>query len=150
MFVPVRESPAGAVLDRGIALFVVLAAAAMVWMLSSAQPDARGYGTHEQLGMSPCSWPRAVGAPCPTCGVTTAATRLIHLDPLGALEAQPFGAALAVVGLALAALALWSLVRGGSFLLALTLLPYGSILRGLLVLLLGSWLYKYLTFSPPT
>ena len=31
------------------------------------------------------------GVPCPTCGVTTAACHLLHLQPWQALKTQPFG-----------------------------------------------------------
>ncbi|NOZ38965.1 MAG: DUF2752 domain-containing protein [Planctomycetes bacterium] len=36
------------------------------------EPDPRGYGTHEQLGLTPCYFQVTTGYPCPTCGATTA------------------------------------------------------------------------------
>lgn len=134
-------------LDRIIALTTVAVAVALVWTLLHVHPDARGFGTHEQLGMTPCSWPASYGAPCPTCGVTTAAAALVHLRPLQALGIQPFGAILAGTGLFAAGFALFCLLRGRSFLDGLTWLPYGRILLVGVLLLLGSWLYKYLTFT---
>ncbi|NOY29603.1 MAG: DUF2752 domain-containing protein [Planctomycetes bacterium] len=38
----------------------------------SLEPDPRGYGTHEQLGLSPCYFQMTTGHLCPTCGATTA------------------------------------------------------------------------------
>jgi hypothetical protein len=35
------------------------------------EPDPRGFGTHTQLGMRPCSFLRMTGRPCPACGMTT-------------------------------------------------------------------------------
>ena len=36
------------------------------------EPDPRGYGTHEQLGLTPCSFHQWTGYGCPACGTTTA------------------------------------------------------------------------------
>ena len=35
-------------------------------------PDSRGHGTHEQLGLPPCTLVVLFGIRCPTCGSTTA------------------------------------------------------------------------------
>ena len=55
-----------------LALVPPIVTALALWV-GSVPPDARGHGTHERLGMLPCSWPQSLGLPCPTCGVTTAA-----------------------------------------------------------------------------
>ena len=62
---------------------------------------------------------------------------------------QPFGVALALAGLVLAAAAAVCLFRRRSFLDFLSWLPYGTIIVSGVVLLLLSWWYKYLTFAPP-
>ncbi len=36
------------------------------------EPDAKGYGTHQQLGLPPCSSILLFGSKCPACGMTTA------------------------------------------------------------------------------
>jgi hypothetical protein len=36
------------------------------------EPDPRGYGTHQQLGLTECSLRMLWGIPCPSCGGTTA------------------------------------------------------------------------------
>jgi hypothetical protein len=36
------------------------------------EPDRRGYGTHEQLGLTPCFFQEWTGHVCPACGTTTA------------------------------------------------------------------------------
>jgi hypothetical protein len=134
--------------DRAVAAAVLLAGIALVYVLGQVAPDARGHGTHEQLGMQPCSWPEQMQAPCPTCGVTTAATHLVHLSPVRAVGTQPFGAALAAAGIALAAWAAFCLLAQRSFMALLVRLPYGTIALGSLALLLAAWGYKYLTFVP--
>ena len=136
-------------IDRVIAAAILLIAGAMVALLRTLQPDPRGVGTHEQLGMAPCGWSQgADGIPCPTCGVTTAACHLVHLHPVEAVTTQPFGAVLALAGLVLAAMAAFCLLKQKSFLDLIARLPYGTIVVGFTVLLLASWLYKYWTFEP--
>ena len=44
----------------------------------------------------PCPLRSLTGIPCPLCGMTTSVKAAVHLDPLGALAANPAGA-LAVV-----------------------------------------------------
>ena len=41
-------------------------------LAGSLEPDPRGFGTHEQLGLTPCFFQQWTGKPCPTCGTTTA------------------------------------------------------------------------------
>jgi hypothetical protein len=117
------------------------------WFLGRASPDARGHGTHEQLGLPPCGW-ALQGYPCPTCGATTAACYVVHGNLLRALLAHPFGAVVAVLGLLAALFALYCLCWRQSFLDVVSRLPYGLVFLLGGALLLGSWLYKYLTFVP--
>lgn len=66
-----------------------------VWL----DPDPRGFGTHEQLGMPPCDYYAQTGSPCPTCGMTTAFTNMAHLDVQAAFEANPAGVLLFLITL---------------------------------------------------
>lgn len=129
-------------LDRTLALALVTAGVAVVAALWLVVPDPRGFGTHEQLGMRPCGWPARYGMPCPTCGVTTAASHLVHLRPWQALATQPFGAVLAGLLLWVLAVTVLDLARGRSFaarayeVKASRWLVFGT------ALLLASWWYK--------
>ena len=115
--IPVREGPLPPAVDRGVAIAVVLIAAAVVGLLLMLEPDPRGIGTHEQLGMAPCGWAQGPnGVPCPTCGVTTAACNVVHLHLVDAFVTQPFGAILTLLGLLLAGLAVRCLAGQKSFL----------------------------------
>lgn len=143
VIVSVHEGPAPAWLDRAVALLFVVAAAIVTALLLQVAPDARGYGTHEQLGMPACGWPIHYGVPCPTCGVTTAAAYLVHLQPWQALITQPFGAALAAVGLYVAALAAHDLFRCRAFLVRVYGLQLGRWLFGFAALFLASWGYRH-------
>lgn len=147
--IAVRDGPVAPWLDRLVAAITVATAIGAVLLLGPVSADARGYGTHEQLGMQACSWPFVYGIPCPTCGCTTAAVDVIHGRLLTALATQPFGAVMCLVLLLAAAFCLWALWRGRSVMNVVARLPFGRLILGGVVLLLGSWLYKYLTFVAP-
>ena len=106
--VPLAEGPVRPFVDRAIALLFAGAGTVCYGALVRIAPDARGHGTHEQLGMEACGWPLQYGIPCPTCGCTTAACLVVHGRILSAVQTQPFGAAFAAVGLLVAAI--WFLV----------------------------------------
>src|SRR5690242_10680262 len=53
-------------LAAGGVLAVMLATA---WRLT---PSPRGLGTHQQLGLAPCTVEQWFGMRCPSCGMTTA------------------------------------------------------------------------------
>ncbi len=58
------------------------------------EPDARGYGTHTQLGLPPCGFLSFTGSPCPGCGLTTAFAYGIRGHWSLAASANPLGLAL--------------------------------------------------------
>ena len=45
-----------------------------VWL----KPNPAGYGTHQQLGLPPCSIQFWFGIPCPSCGGTTAFAHFVR------------------------------------------------------------------------
>lgn len=144
--VPVHDAQWPVWLDRLVAALVLLAAVVCAALLVGVDPDARGHGTHTQLGLSACEWPQAYGIPCPTCGATTAAALLVHGRLLSAFMTQPFGAAFALAGLCAGAAAGYCLLRSRSFLDVYAQLPRTAIALGAGLLLLASWGYKCLVF----
>lgn len=102
---------------RGLAhaFLLALACAAPLALLALAlalEPDARGFGTHEQLGAGACPPLARWNVPCPGCGVTTALVHAAQGEPLRALAAQPLGFALALAAALAAPLALALHLRG--------------------------------------
>jgi hypothetical protein len=82
---------------------------ATAWRLT---PDARGYGTHEQLGMAACWFVTRTDWPCPTCGMTTAWSHLVRGDVRAALAANAGGAATCLFACAAALWAWGSAIAG--------------------------------------
>lgn len=60
----------------------------------------RTSGTHRQLGLPACSIESIAGVGCPSCGMTTAFSLLLHGDPAAAWSANWAGCVAAVAGAA--------------------------------------------------
>jgi hypothetical protein len=60
-------------------------------------PDPRGVGTHEQLGLAACGMLERIRLPCPTCGMTTSFALLLEGQVAASLINQPSGTLLAFV-----------------------------------------------------
>jgi len=58
---------------RGRALLTAwsLAVAGGLVVAYRLEPDPRGFGTHQRLGLPPCTIRAVFGIPCPSCGMTT-------------------------------------------------------------------------------
>ncbi|MCH7688595.1 MAG: DUF2752 domain-containing protein [Planctomycetes bacterium] len=61
------------------------------------EPDPRGYGTHQSLGLPPCTIRVMFGLPCPSCGMTTSFSNFIRGQFIGAAQANSAGLLLAVI-----------------------------------------------------
>jgi hypothetical protein len=83
-------------------LVLVVAAMGLAVLLALAaylHPSERGFGTHQQLGLPPCSFRMWFGFRCPSCGMTTAWSQMMHGRPIRAVRANTAGAMLCVVAL---------------------------------------------------
>ncbi|HVU85954.1 MAG TPA: DUF2752 domain-containing protein [Pirellulales bacterium] len=73
----------------GLILVGLLAVAA------GLQPSPTGLGTHEQLGLPPCTFRWLFGMRCPSCGMTTSWSHAVRGELTAALAANVGGALLA-------------------------------------------------------
>lgn len=71
--------------------------ATVMGLAASLQPDARGLGTHQQLGLPPCSMRVLWDVRCPSCGMTTAWANVYRGQMGAALQANVGGTLLAIV-----------------------------------------------------
>jgi len=85
----------------GAGIFVVFGIA--VWLT----PDPRGFGTHQQLGMPPCTFRTLTGVNCPHCGLTTSFSWFVRGQFQQSMQANPAGLMLAVVSVLIL---VWSIV----------------------------------------
>lgn len=87
-------------LNRWVRVLLVLLGVGLLAVFYTAwrlEPDPRGLGTHQQLGLPPCTFYRFTRIPCPSCGMTTSFSHLAHGDVLGSLQANPAGTVLAAM-----------------------------------------------------
>ena len=77
--------------DRFLCILGCAVAITVLTIAVRLNPDPRGVGTHEQLGLPPCAFLIEHGIPCVSCGMTTAFTAMAHLRPGLAWQANPFG-----------------------------------------------------------
>ncbi len=93
---------------RGV---VVAAPILTISIIAAAlHPDSRGVGTHEQLGLSPCTFLATTGWPCPTCGLTTSVSATVHGQLGRAFKAHAFGPLLVAAMAALLAASVFEVV----------------------------------------
>lgn len=95
-----------AVAALGLALLVPLLVAV------SLEPAAEGHGTHQQLGLPPCTFYVVFGWRCPTCGMTTSWAHLVRGQVVRAVEANLGGTLLAALAMIAVPWLLWSAARG--------------------------------------
>ena len=86
--------------------------AALLVVAATLKPSQRGYGTHQQLGLPPCTFVMLLGHRCPACGMTTAWAHLVRAQPIAALRANVGGALLGLAAIVLAPWLLASAMRG--------------------------------------
>jgi hypothetical protein len=142
------SSPAS---SRALHWIVVLASAGCLAVLVAMRvlltPDPDGYGTHEQLGLLPCSAPRWFGVPCPGCGVTTSVTWFVQGAPLRSLVVQPLGFSLALAGSLALPLALLATVRGIDLGASLVRTPWRRCVLPALAFIALCWIYKIIAMA---
>jgi len=90
---------------RFLAAAVAGGCGALLAFAASLTPNPSGQGTHEQLGLPPCTMVMITGLPCPTCGMTTAFAYAARGRLAAAFQAQPAGLALALAVMAVGVLA---------------------------------------------
>ncbi|HMQ14590.1 MAG TPA: DUF2752 domain-containing protein [Phycisphaerae bacterium] len=137
--VPLARAARRPRLRRVWALLLLLACGGVLGLAGYLKPSARGFGTHQQLGLAPCGMILTMGLPCPTCGMTTAFAYTVRAQPAHALRAQPTGFLLALATIATAAGALWTLITGRVPPVRVPLLTPYQLLVVFLLLLFGGW-----------
>ncbi|MCL4222531.1 MAG: DUF2752 domain-containing protein [Phycisphaerales bacterium] len=129
----------------GLAVLAGCLGVLLVASLLRASPD--GHGTHTQMGLPACSWVQLWNFPCPTCGMTTAFAHATHGSLGTALLTQPAGALMAIA----LGVGFWAGLHAlltGTRLLELSIgLMRPLVIAGGLLLFLGGWVYKMITWN---
>lgn len=78
---------------RIINLGVIAVCASLISVLYLITPSELGLGTHQQFIPVPCLFLLALKVPCPSCGLTTSLSFLLHGQLINSLKAHPLGPA---------------------------------------------------------
>jgi hypothetical protein len=84
-------------LDRLVLTTAGLAMLALLATAARLTPNQSGMGTHQQLGLPPCTVVGWFGIRCPSCGMTTAWSHAVRGNFLAAVRVNAGGALLAVL-----------------------------------------------------
>jgi hypothetical protein len=137
-----RMRPRSSRLSRWSALAVMLGLIGLLLTARLLQPSPTGYGTHQQLGLPPCTTIALWGMRCPACGMTTSWSYALRGRWLEAWHANAGGFALALIAMAYIPVFCYYVAQGHwsrhgwlSFSLALSL-------SAALLVALGQWLVR--------
>lgn len=81
-------------------------------LASQLHPAVNGLGTHQQLGLPPCSFRVLWAIPCPACGMTTSWVHFVRGDWAASAAVNLGGFLLALGGMAVSGLFLQAAWRG--------------------------------------
>jgi hypothetical protein len=96
--------------------------------------------THRQMGLPACTFYKWTGGyPCPSCGMTTSFSLLMHGDVLNSLRANAVGTLLALFWLSLIPWCLVSAIRGQPLFIMAIESALTKIVIGFLILMLIRW-----------
>lgn len=84
---------------RWLCLVSGLGLLALLVLARSLTPSPEGIGTHQQLGLPPCTAVVLWGIPCPTCGMTTSWSWVVRGNLIEAAQANLGGMMLAVIAI---------------------------------------------------
>lgn len=82
---------------RIVCVLVAALFAAVLATAASVDPDPRGYGTHQKLGLPPCGFHLMFQVPCPSCGATTSFAHFVRGQWAGSVRANPAAFLLAAI-----------------------------------------------------
>ncbi|MDA8746430.1 DUF2752 domain-containing protein [Rubripirellula amarantea] len=84
---------------RPLALIVAVIPLVLLGVSRTLVPDSDGLGTHQQLGLPPCSMRVVMGVRCPACGMTTSWAYFTRGEWRASIESNAGGFMLAILAL---------------------------------------------------
>ena len=125
---------------------VALLSGGLLGVAAWLEPAVAGHGTHEQLGLDPCTFLALTDVPCPMCGATTTFSLMADLRWIEGILNQPFAAVLFLVTVGSFSVSLAEALapRGRWAKLSARLQPYElRIIAALGCFMLFGWIYKW-------
>jgi hypothetical protein len=78
----------------------------------SLEPDPRGYGTHQRLGLPPCGFHLLFNVSCPSCGSTTSFAHFVRGEWASSARSNPAAFLLAIACAAAIPWSWYGVIRG--------------------------------------
>lgn len=97
---------------RWIGALIAAACGTVLGFGAYLSPSESGVGTHRGLGLPPCGFLLMSGLPCPTCGMTSAFSWMMHGHPARAFVSQPVGALMSLAAMAALVIGVWMAAGG--------------------------------------
>lgn len=95
-----------------VAIFLALVPLVLLGVTRSLQPASAGLGTHQQLGLPPCSMQLMLGVRCPSCGMTTSWSHFTRGQFYQSFLTNPGGFLLAIFSVLFAVISLRTGITG--------------------------------------
>ena len=121
--------------------------AGLLGMAKTLEPDPRGFGTHTQLGLPPCTFATFTGRLCPTCGMTTSFAWFTRGRIDRSWQANPAGCLFALLTVPIIVWLVGSAVENQPVGFASLTRPLFGLLVAAIVLSLASWLIRLIVSS---
>ena len=102
-------------------------------------PDPDGIGTHQQLGLPPCTFQFLWGMRCPSCGMTTSWAHFVRGQLVASMGANAGGAFLALVAVITCPWLILSGIRGRWFALEPRVEIALGIMMAIVAITLADW-----------
>jgi hypothetical protein len=113
-------------------------------LAASLDPDPRGFGTHQRLGLPPCSFQILFGVNCPSCGSTTCFAHFVRGQWMSAMQSNSAAFILALVCAAMVPWSWYSVWSGRLWQIESPATTLMWLLIGLCGLSLGQWIVRML------
>lgn len=127
---------------RGLLGLVGLTIVGLLVTAFFLEPSPKGYGTHQGLGLPPCSFKELWGVPCPSCGMTTSWAHMTKLQVTSSFAANPGGALLALTGMLVGPWLVMTAIKGDWYIGVpqnWVIITVGS---SLLVVIIVNWIWQ--------
>ena len=98
--------------ERSLAALALVGTVVVFGLARWLEPDPRGFGTHQQLGLPECTFRRLTGVTCPHCGMTTSFSWFVRGEFHNALRTNAAGLIAAVLSAAASQWLLLSVIAG--------------------------------------
>lgn len=126
-------------LGRAILFGLALVLAGGFLLALLVNPDPRGFGTHQQYGLPPCTFRLLFGIHCPSCGMTTCFAHFVRGQFAPAVQANLAGFVLATTCALMIPWCLFSAMIGRTWMVSDPVTAGGGLVIGLSVLTVALW-----------